>query len=110
MPSNLHGSSFERSDEDGVLYVTFNLKERVRNQSINRFLWYLKESKAGFGDTISGKVTYLVFMDLNTMDTQDVRMQISEQFSSVKQVRVDGCQYQLSETQIRSWLERYGVI
>jgi hypothetical protein len=46
---------------------------------------------------------------INKINMKDTVRPPSE-LASVKQVMVDGCQDQLSETQIRLWLGKYGVI
>jgi hypothetical protein len=51
-------------------------------------------------------------MDSDNIDTVNIKDMVrpSSELASVKQVRVDGCQFQLSETQIRLCLGNYGVI
>jgi hypothetical protein len=51
-----------------------------------------------------------VFNEMDVVTDQEKYTPRIKQCASVKQVRVDGCHYQISELQIRSWLENYGVV
>jgi hypothetical protein len=62
---------------------------------------YLKASKVGFDDTISGKGVYPVFNDLDVVTYEEKNTLGIKQFTTVKQVRVDGCHDQQRDLQIR---------
>ena len=82
--------------------ITFKLKHPTSRLNLNRYFWYLKESSAGVDNTISGEVVYPKFEDTCIeMETPNEKM---------RQVKIEGCHYKLSETQIRNWLDLYGKV
>ena len=107
--SNHHGTSFERAEEDNVLFITFKLKRPISKDQLNRFFWYLKESRSGVDGLISGEVVYPKFKDTAYMTDRDTKDSVSSPNSGVS-LRISGCDYKLSEKQIRSWIEIYGKI
>jgi hypothetical protein len=44
--------------EDHEAYNHVQAEEPFSAECLNRYLWYLKESRVGVSDTISGKVIY----------------------------------------------------
>ena len=106
--SSHHGTTFMRSEEDDMnnpeLFITFKLKQPVQKDQLHRYFWYLKESDAGFDDKISGEVIF-PRLDINIYsDTgSDLSVPRVNRCNSVKQVKIEGCHYKLSEAQIRWW-------
>ena len=51
-----HETFFRREDADGQLFITFKLAKVINKEDLQyREFWYLKTSKAGKVDTISGE-------------------------------------------------------
>jgi hypothetical protein len=116
---NHHGTSFYRSEKN-VLFITYKLKrnmsiEEIYN-SIHKYFWFDKESKAGNLDKISGQVVHPPMEEDNDeTDKQQINTSIAEgqpsgNMDSTKEVRIDGCNYELSATEIEEWIKQYGVI
>ena len=114
---NLHGTSFYRS-ENYVLFITYKLKQNMSIQEIDewlhKFFWFDKVSKAGNFDTISGQVVHPP-MGENNQETDDNAGYSKSGIQSgnlddTKEVKIDGCNYELGESEITDWLEHYGTI
>jgi hypothetical protein len=126
--SNHHGTIFNRhksredSEEDqdelnkherDELFITFRMKTGVEKESLNKYFWYLKTSKAGNHDRISGEVVYpklgedILSMNDNVQSSQN-RSHLKN--DNVNRIRIDGAGYNLSEKQIRNWVEHNGKI
>jgi hypothetical protein len=82
------------------LSITFKLKHPVNSKSFNKHFWHLKESEAGFDDTFSSEVVYPIIEEevfnskgkCGTDFTQN-----SSTYMLTRQIRIEGCHYQLSE-------------
>ena len=95
-------TSFDRSSR-GELSITFRLKhsfseDEVR-QELNSHFWFDKKSKIGNFDRVRGHVTYPTLSESNDNKNK-----------SLKEIRLEGCNYELTKSQISNWLEVYGVI
>ena len=116
---NLHGTSFYRSEE-GVLFITFKLKRNMSiqdiNDSVHQFFWFDKESKAGNTDKISGQVVHPPMLENNSeMDDETVTNYTTARpyigsMDNTKEIKIDGCNYELSKSEITSWIKLYGEI
>ncbi len=112
--TNHHDPIFKRkhhkmsSENYSELFVTFKLKTSMEKKSLKKYFWYLKTSKAGKDDTISGEVVYPTLEE----DITSVNIQTNKNQNrfDIKQIRIDGSKYKLSENQIRHWIELYGMI
>ena len=63
-----HGTSFRRDEDDGQLYITFRLNQEINKDDLqHREFCYLKTSKAGKDDMISGEVVYPLMDDNRTI-------------------------------------------
>ena len=103
-----HGTFFRREDADGQLFITFKLAKVINKEELQyREFWYLKTSKAGKDDTISGEVVYPAMEVLNKVEFQEKE---KTQESNIKQLRIDGCGYVLTENQIRHWIGLFANI
>ncbi len=92
--------------------ITFKRKGSVQVACLDTFVWYLKESKAGNYDRISGEVTYPVISDDCNSAWNSPKALESEGESNTpfKYVSIDGSRYQISKKQIRDWLNIYGEL
>ena len=116
---NLHGTTFYRSEED-VLFITYKLKKTMSIQqiyeSIHRFFWFDKTSKAGNQDKISGQVVHPPMEFQNQENEESISNQNCEttpqyrNIDNTKEIKIDGCNYELSKKEITSWIEMYGEI
>ena len=109
-----HGTSFHRNKTNGMLYITFVLKEEMSRTEIDRQnfkkeFWIHKESKAGNIDTIRGTV---VFPRLDNPSNsvcnsscQDVPIGNN---SDIKIIRFGNTNYELYENEISEWIKLYG--
>ena len=86
------------------------------NESIHKFFWFDKESKAGNLNKISGQVVHPPMAENNQeKDEYDgahytKSLAYSGNLDDTKEVKIDGCNYELSKSEITSWLEHYGKI
>ena len=115
---NHHGTSFYRNEDD-MLFITFKLKQTMSKDevanSINKYFWYSKESKVGNLDKISGQVVHPPMGDSGDESGEE---SLGNHFhgvptgnlDSTKEVRIDGCNYEISENEIQKWMEQYGEI
>jgi hypothetical protein len=109
--ANHHGMTFEREEEDkSNLSITFKLKHSISRDQLNRYFWYLKESSLGFDDTISGEVVYPEFQEPRINQDGTFYKRSVVQPEKIRLVKIEGCHYKLSETQIRDWLDLYGSV
>ena len=105
-----HGTVFKRQDDDGQLLITFKLNKEINKEELHfSEFWYLKTSKAGKDDMISGEVVYPIMGDLLRTETS-FQDKPKAQKTNIKQLRVDGCDYNLTEKQIRHWIDLFGKI
>ena len=113
---NHHGTSFYRNEKD-VLFITFRLKCSMSLQeiskSINKYYWYDKESRAGNLDKVSGQVVHPPMEDDTTKHEEESFSLISHGVRSgnlddTKELRIDGCNYEISEHELQNWIELYG--
>jgi hypothetical protein len=114
--NNHHGTSFYRSEND-VLYITYKLKRNLSQQeiadSVNKYFWFDKESKVGNLDQISGQVVHPPMgADSDDDEEESVGQHVYQpaQVDDTKEVKIDGCNYEISEPEIRRWIELYGEI
>ena len=116
---NHHGTSFYRSEKD-VLFVTFKLKRNMTYleilDSVHKYFWFDKESKAGNLDRISGQVVNPPMEEDDDDSSEEMdRSQPNPLTNSgnkdnSKEVRIDGCNYELSSLEITSWINQYGEV
>ena len=110
---NHHGTSFYRNDND-KLFITFRLKVNMTKQeiadSINKYFWFNKESRAGNYDRVSGQVVHPPIEDHADDQGQlpTNRGIPSGNLDTTQEVRIDGCNYEISESELRNWIELYG--
>ena len=103
-----HGTTFDRSAKV-QLSITFRLKrafsvEEIKNKlMLNSHFWFEKTSKAGNVDKISGHTIYPMSVDIG------IKV-IKRESSEVKEIRIEGANYELKEEQIRVWLNYYGDV
>jgi hypothetical protein len=71
--------------------------------------WYEKQRKAGKFDTISGEIVYPNFVGSSKYPQMKTNFKQSMAFT-IKQLRIDGCQFKLTENQIRCWVHLFGEI
>ena len=107
-PDNHHESVFVRSVSG--LAVTLKLKHPISIDGINKYFWYDKQSKAGNNDIISGEVIYPPINESSTINNIHDNEYSPKQAEIVKEITIDGCNYELSEERIRSWIGLYGTI
>ena len=115
---NHHGTSFYRNEDD-VLFVTYKLKQTMSKHEItntlNKYFWFEKESKAGSIDTISGHVVHPPMGDNRDGIERDLLGNAtyganSGNVDDTKELRIDGCNYEISENELRKWIDLYGKI
>ena len=115
---NHHGTSFYRNEKD-ELFITYRLKHTMSHEeilsSINKYFWFDKVSKVGNLDKISGQVVHPQMgedMDRHQEEVDDDRTKgaRSGNLDDTKDVRIDGCNYEISEHELRKWIELYGEI
>jgi hypothetical protein len=105
--NNHHGSTFQRDEDDSsLLKITFRLKQPISKDCLHRCFWYLKESNAGVDDMISGEVIFPSFEDFPVNYGPTVVGKVEPGTT----LRIYGCDYKLSESQIRAWIEAYGKV
>ena len=114
---NHHGTTFTR-DDSGELLITFKLTKRMSleeiKESIHKYFWFEKSSRAGFTDVISGVV---IHPDLDDKEESHYKNVFSYQpevkpvrDSIFKELRIEWSNYELTEKQICGWVELYGSI
>ena len=100
--SSLHGITFDRSSK-GELSITFRLKHSVREEEIkkelNSHFWFDKKSKNGNLDRVRGHVVFPSLPDNS-----------ENQKTTMKEIRLEGCNYEVDEKEILGWIQMYGVI
>ena len=115
---NHHGTSFYRNEKD-ELFITYRLKHTMSHEeilsSINKYFWFDKVSKVGNLDKISGQVVHPQMgedIDRHQEEVDDDRTKgvRSGNLDDTKDVRIDGCNYEISEHELRKWIELYGEI
>ena len=113
-----HGTTFLRDDQDDLL-ITFKLGKKICRkeivQKIHKYFWYEKSSKEGFLNTISGIVIYPEMpdeprSDHENVDSKPVETQTVQIDDGVRELRIDWCNYELTENQICNWVSLYGKI
>ena len=116
---NHHGTSFYRNEKN-VLFITYKLKRNIQIQkiykSIHQHFWFDKTSKAGNHDKISGQVVHPP-MD-GKVSVEDTKEQsncarpdyYTSNWDDKKEIRIDGCNYEMSESEITGWIKQYGEI
>ena len=119
--TDYHGTTFHRS-QSGDLLITYKLKSSVTEYEIkkglNSHFWFDKESKVGNLDRIRGRVIYprsrdeeydsnyeTGYLDLNKTNNQHKDRDVN-----IKEIRIEGSNYDLSEDQILEWIELYGRV
>ena len=82
--------------------------------SINKCFWFEKESKAGNLDKISGQVVHPPMDDIDGNQVKYFGDPIygapSGSLEDTKELRIDGCNYNISEHKIIKWIELDGDI
>ena len=115
---NHHGTTFYRC-ERGVLYITYKLKQNMTqceiSEGINKYFWFEKESKAGNLDKISGRIIHPPMEDEKEENQREpdghlTYGQPSGNLDDTKELKIDGCNYEISEQEICRWVELYGEI
>ena len=116
---NHHGTSFYRSEKD-ILFVTFKLKRNMTYleilDSVHKYFWFDKESKTGNLDRISGQVVHPPMEEDNDDSSEEMDRSQSNPLTdsgnkdNSKEVRIDGCNYELSSLEITSWINQYGEV
>jgi len=106
LEENVHGTSFYRN-KDGILFITFKLVsnltiEEIR-KTIKKYFRFGKTSSKGHLDSVSGEV---VHPSWNGPDT-DPGNQVQK--PEITEIRIEGCNYQLTEEDILSVLDGYGA-
>ena len=112
---NHHGTSFHKSEEN-ILFIMFKLKQNMSlnevESSLHKYFWFEKTSKAGNQYMINGKVVYLPIRNCtpnheNPNASLDIK---STQYKDTKELRINGCNYEISKMEIRKWIDLYGEI
>ena len=110
--NNHHGTSFYRNEND-ILFITYKLKRNMSltevEESLNKYFWFHKTSKAGNSDRISGQVVHPPMED-NSQDCTTFTESSSRAYDEAKEVKIVGCNYEISEDEIRAWLKLYGEV
>ena len=87
--------------------ITFRLRRGISEETIkeelNSHFWYEKLSKDGDMNKIRGCVVYPKLV--GEVDNED-----KEVNKDIKDVRIEGSNYELQEDQILSWLKNYGTV
>ena len=78
-------------------------------ESLNKYFWFHKTSKAGNSDRISGQVVHPPMED-NCQDCTTFTKSSSRAYDEAKEVKIVGCNYEISEDEIRAWLKLYGEV
>ena len=109
LEENVHGTTFYRN-RDGVLFITFKLvnnltKEVIRN-TIKKYFWFKKASSTGHLDFVSGEVVHPMWEGPNSVGPDPENF---VQKSDITEIRIEGCNYQLTEEDILSVLDNYGA-
>ena len=103
-----HGTTFDRPPS-GELSITFRLKilmdEQTIRKELNSNFWFEKVSKDGNMNRISGCVVYPSLSESDGEEEKSMR-----QCDDIKEVRIEGSNYELKEKHIVTWLQNYGSI
>ena len=73
-------------------------------ESLNKYFWFHKTSKAGNSERISGQVVHPPMED-NSQDCTTFSDSSSPAYDDAKEVKIVGCNYEISEDETRVWLE-----
>ena len=116
---NHHGTSFYRNEKN-VLFITYKLKRNMQIQeiyeSIHQHFWFDKTSKAGNHDKISGQVVHPPMDGKVSVEDTKERSNCARpdyytsNWENTKEIRIDGCNYEMSESEITGWIKQYGEI
>ena len=105
---DFHGTTFDRSSS-GELSITFRLSREVCGEKIKRELnshfWFEKWSKDGILNKIRGCVIYP--FPVGEFDNEEENVRPSK---DIKEVKIEGSNYELKEKQILTWLQNYGSV
>ena len=116
---NHHGTSFYRNEKN-VLFITYKLKKNMPiheiYESIHQYFWFDKTSKAGNHDKISGQVVHPPMSEKISENDNEEEANCARSDSytgnldDTKEIKIDGCNYEMSESEIIVWMEQYGEI
>ena len=77
------------------------------NVAINKYFWFHKKSKAGYVDTIRGKVSHPSLVDTENKGG-DTDTNIESNISNgIKELKIDDCNCELSMAEPKDWLSIY---
>ena len=91
------------------------MSQREISDGINKYFWFDKESKAGNLEKICGEIVHLPIED-NVEENQGGQdghltySQPSGNLDDTKELKIDGCNYEISEHEICGWIELYAEI
>ena len=107
--NNHHGTTFYRTEDDR-LFITFKLAENMSleeiKNSVHKFFWFDKESREGNWDIVSGQVVHPEWE--TNPKTQSGDLESSKEVTRPI-VKIEGINYRLTEDQILSCFDEYGV-
>ena len=101
--NNLHGIAFIRDAQDR-LAIVFNLKTEIERSELQTNYGYYRTNRAGDQDWIECDV------DCPGLEPRLPSKEAILSESNYKTVKLEGCNYQLKEDEVREWLGLYGNI
>ena len=90
-----------------------NLTQQEIAESVGKYFWFNKESRVGNLHKISGQVFHPPMGDdFEENEEKSVGQHVYEvtQIDDTKELKTDGCNYEISEPEIRRGIELYGMI
>ena len=91
------------------------MSQREISGGINKYLWFDKESKAGNLDKISGRIVnppmeYEVEENQGEPDGHFTYDQLSGNLDDTKELKIDGCNYEVNKHEMHKKIELYREI
>ena len=111
LDQNVHGTTFSRNRE-GKLFITFKLVSNLTldqvQESVKKHFCINKTSSEGHLNKISGEVVHPNLEDPNSFQQKLNQSQQTTEKETIE-IKLEGCNYQLTEEEILTVLDSYGA-